>query len=71
MRAHPVNLSLLAVRRAEEGSLLDLAEHLPSEAAEALLELAPGGKPQVLPPNAPKAHLLEIARCCHSGWRIP
>jgi hypothetical protein len=28
------------------GQLLDLADHLPAEAAEALLELATGGKPQ-------------------------
>ena len=33
------------VRRADEDSLLDLAEHLPAEAAEALLELATGGTP--------------------------
>lgn len=34
------------VRQADEDSLLDLAEHLPAEAAEALLELATGGTPQ-------------------------
>ncbi len=33
------------VRRADEDSLLDLADHLPAEAAEALLELATGGTP--------------------------
>ncbi len=33
------------VRRADDNSLLDLAEHLPIEAAEALLELATGGRP--------------------------
>lgn len=33
------------VRRADEDSLLTLAGHLPSEAAEALLELAVGGTP--------------------------
>ena len=33
------------VRNAGEDSLLDLADHLPAEAAEALLELATGGKP--------------------------
>lgn len=38
------------VRRATEESLLALAEHLPAEAAEALLELATGGTPQVAPP---------------------
>lgn len=42
---------LLDVQQADEDSLLDLAEHLPSEAAEALLELATGGKPQVVPPT--------------------
>ena len=35
-----------AVKQANEDSLLTLAEHLPAEAAEALLELATGGKPQ-------------------------
>ena len=34
------------VRRADEDSLLDLADHLPAEAAEALLELATGGIPE-------------------------
>jgi hypothetical protein len=36
---------LLDVRQATEDTLLTLADHLPSEAAEALLELATGGKP--------------------------
>ena len=35
------------VRRADDNSLLDLADHLPVEAAEALLELATGGTPQL------------------------
>lgn len=35
------------VRAATEDSLLELADHLPSEAAEALLELATGGQPHV------------------------
>lgn len=35
------------VRKADEDSLLQLADHLPSEAAEALLELATGGQPHV------------------------
>lgn len=39
------------VRLADEDSLLDLADHLPAEAAEALLELATGGKPQVSQPS--------------------
>lgn len=34
------------VREATEDTLFDLADHLPKEAAEALLELAVGGKPQ-------------------------
>jgi mRNA-degrading endonuclease RelE of RelBE toxin-antitoxin system len=38
------------VRDANEDSILDLSDHLPSEAAEALLELATGGKPQITPP---------------------
>lgn len=35
------------VREANEDTLLQLADHLPGEAAEALLELATGGSPQV------------------------
>lgn len=41
---------LADVRAADENSLLVLADHLPSEAAEALLELATGGTPR--PPQA-------------------
>ncbi len=41
------------VRNADEDSLLDLAEHLPGEAAEALLEWAVSGKPPSAPPVAP------------------
>ncbi len=40
------------VQQANEDSLLDLADHLPAEAAEALLELATGGKPQISMPAA-------------------
>ena len=40
------------VRQANEDTLLTLADHLPGEAAEALLELATGGKPQVAQPVA-------------------
>jgi hypothetical protein len=46
---------LADVRAADEDSLLVLADHLPAEAAEALLELATGGTPrppQALPPAA-------------------
>ncbi|MDT8322152.1 MAG: UvrD-helicase domain-containing protein [Xanthomonadales bacterium] len=41
------------VQQADEDSLLVLADHLPAEAAEALLELAVGGTPRVtsLPPE--------------------
>ncbi|MCK6450793.1 MAG: UvrD-helicase domain-containing protein [Alphaproteobacteria bacterium] len=38
------------VRGATEDSLLAIADHLPAEAAEALLELAVGGKPRVSAP---------------------
>jgi len=41
------------VREADEDSLLVLAARLPGEAAEALLELATGGKPRVLQPVSP------------------
>ena len=45
---------LADVRQANEDSLLELAGHLPAEAAEALLELATGGQPSVSrPPVAP------------------
>ena len=40
------------VQNATEDSLLPLTEHLPAEAAEALLELATGGKPRVPEPVA-------------------
>jgi len=40
------------VRQANEDTVLDLADHLPSEAAEALLELATGGRPQIIQPVA-------------------
>src|SRR5437773_5104136 len=43
---------LADVREANEDSLLTLADHLPAEAAEALLELATGGKPKVAQPPA-------------------
>ena len=36
-----------SVRQATDDTLLALADHLPSEAAEALLELATGGKPRM------------------------
>jgi superfamily I DNA/RNA helicase len=41
------------VRHANEDTVLELADHLPGEAAEALLELATGGTPTVALPIAP------------------
>ncbi len=41
------------VRRANEDTVLELTDHLPSEAAEALLELATGGIPRVARPVDP------------------
>ena len=46
---------LADVRAATEDSLLTLADHLPGEAAEALLELATGGNPRKPQPVAEKA----------------
>jgi mRNA-degrading endonuclease RelE of RelBE toxin-antitoxin system len=40
---------LADVRQADEDTLLNLADHLPAEAAEALLDLAIGATPQVTP----------------------
>jgi mRNA-degrading endonuclease RelE of RelBE toxin-antitoxin system len=40
------------VKQATDATLLTLADHLPAEAAEALLELATGGKPRVHAPAA-------------------
>jgi mRNA-degrading endonuclease RelE of RelBE toxin-antitoxin system len=40
---------LTDVKNANEDTLLELADHLPSEAAEALLNLATGTKPQIPP----------------------
>lgn len=47
------------VRRADEDSLLELADHLPAEAAEALLNLAVGVTPQVPQPVATGADPFE------------
>ena len=44
---------LADVRAADEDTLLSLADRLPGEAAEALLELATGGKPRVAQPAVP------------------
>ena len=43
------------VRKVSEDNVLELADHLPSEAAEALLDLATGGTPQVAQPVADDA----------------
>ncbi|MBU2624551.1 MAG: UvrD-helicase domain-containing protein [candidate division Zixibacteria bacterium] len=40
------------VRQANEDTVLELADHLPNEAAEALLDLATGTTPQIAPPVA-------------------
>ena len=45
------------VKQATEDTLLALADHLPAEAAEALLELATGGKPRVPQPAAPRRQI--------------
>ena len=47
------------VREANEDTVLELVEHLPSEAAEALLDLATGVTPQVAPPAAEGADPFE------------
>ena len=41
------------VKKADEDSLLLLADRLPAEAAEALLEIATGGKPRINVPTVP------------------
>jgi len=50
---------LADVKRTTEDTLLVLANHLPAEAAEALLELATGGKPRVPQPVATQANPFE------------
>ncbi|ODU48280.1 3'-5' exonuclease [uncultured Aquimonas sp.] len=47
------------VRQATEDSLLDLVDHLPAEAAEALLELATGGEPKAASLAVPSASPFE------------
>jgi superfamily I DNA/RNA helicase len=46
---------LADVRKADEDTLLTLAQHLPAEAAEALLDLATGGKLKLVPAVTPTA----------------
>lgn len=50
---------LADVRAADEDNLLILADHLPGEAAEALLELATGGTPRLPQPLPPAASPFE------------
>lgn len=47
------------VRKANEDTVLELADHLPGEAAEALLDLAIGVKPQIVQPVARIANPFE------------
>lgn len=47
---------LADVRQATEDTLLALSDHLPAEAAEALLELATGGKPRATKPVVASAN---------------
>jgi len=47
------------VRGTDEDSVLELADHLPAEAAEALLELATGGRPQITQPAIANADPFE------------
>ena len=54
---------LADVRRANEDTLLTLADHLPSEAAEVLLEVATGGKPQVAQPLAQTSRPVRASGC--------
>jgi mRNA-degrading endonuclease RelE of RelBE toxin-antitoxin system len=50
--AYGVPLEWIAdVKRATEDTILEIADHLPAEAAEAMLELATGGKPVVRLPD--------------------
>ncbi len=52
MLSYGVPLEWIAdVKNADEDSLLLLADRLPAEAAEALIELATGGKPRVSQPT--------------------
>ena len=75
---------LADVRQADEDRLLDLASHLPAEAAEALLQLATGGPPPLRPavvaggdpfahPDAQRrfrvmADVEELARALEAPW---
>ena len=57
----PIAAEWLAdVRSATEDTVLALADHLPAEAAEAVLELATGGKPRKPQPVEPAASPLDM-----------
>ena len=58
------------VKQATEDSLFALADHLPAEAAEALLELATGGEPRPAKPAAPVPRDDECRRAA-AGARFP
>jgi hypothetical protein len=47
---------LIDIKKATEDTLLALTDHLPAEAAEALLELATGGKPRTPQPAVTTAN---------------
>lgn len=53
---------LVDVRQADEDSLLELADHLPAEAAEALLDLAVGETPQPVQADYLAAEAEEVLR---------
>ena len=67
------------VRGADDNSLLDLADHLPDEAAEALLELATGGTPplpshtppQIDPFEHPAAAAASASCTTSKSWSAP
>ena len=67
------------VRNANEDSLLELAEHLPSEAAEALLELAVGGTPPITcgqlplptPSSTPTRNVVSASCTTSKSWSAP
>ena len=61
------------VKRATEDSLLDVADHLPAEAAEALLELATGGTPSLPAVFATRyaSRTLRPHRQAYAGVREP
>jgi mRNA-degrading endonuclease RelE of RelBE toxin-antitoxin system len=62
---------LVDVKHANEDSLLALSEHLPAEAAEALLELATGGKPRVPASSPPRSSALPTPRVFEQRVPLP